>query len=163
MKTIYLAGGCFWGIQKYMDQFDGIIETVVGYANGYLDDPTYEDVKAQKSGHAETVKIVYDEKIISLEEILKKFLLVIDPTSLNKQGEDEGSSYRSGIYYTDDKDSDIIVQRIQDEQKKYDRPIVVEILPLTVFYKAEEYHQKYLEKNPEGYCHIGTCFFKNKE
>ncbi|WP_294562129.1 peptide-methionine (S)-S-oxide reductase MsrA [uncultured Traorella sp.] len=163
MKTIYLAGGCFWGIQKYMDQFDGIIETVVGYANGYLDDPTYEDVKAQKSGHAETVKIVYDEKIISLEEILKKFLLVIDPTSLNKQGEDEGSSYRSGIYYTDDKDSDIIVQMIQDEQKKYDRPIVVEILPLTVFYKAEEYHQKYLEKNPEGYCHIGTCFFKNKE
>lgn len=146
-----------------MDQFDGIIETVVGYANGYLDDPTYEDVKAQKSGHAETVKIVYDEKIISLEEILKKFLLVIDPTSLNKQGEDEGSSYRSGIYYTDDKDSDIIVQMIQDEQKKYDRPIVVEILPLTVFYKAEEYHQKYLEKNPEGYCHIGTCFFKNKE
>ena len=111
----------------------------------------------------ETVKIVYDEKIISLEEILKKFLLVIDPTSLNKQGEDEGSSYRSGIYYTDDKDSDIIVQMIQDEQKKYDRPIVVEILPLTVFYKAEEYHQKYLEKNPEGYCHIGTCFFKNKE
>lgn len=163
MKTIYLAGGCFWGIQKYMDQFDGIIETVVGYANGYLDDPTYEDVKAQKSGHAETVKIVYDEKIISLEEILKKYLLVIDPTSLNKQGEDEGSSYRSGIYYTDDKDSDIIVQMIQDEQKKYDRPIVVEILPLTVFYKAEEYHQKYLEKNPEGYCHIGTCFFKNKE
>lgn len=160
MKTIYLAGGCFWGIQKYMDQFDGIIETVVGYANGYLDDPTYEDVKAQKSGHAETVKIVYDEKIISLEEILKKFLLVIDPTSLNKQGEDEGSSYRSGIYYTDDKDSDIIVQMIQDEQKKYDRPIVVEILPLTVFYKAEEYHQKYLEKNPEGYCHIGTCFFQ---
>ena len=146
-----------------MDQFDGIIETVVGYANGYLDDPTYEDVKAQKSGHAETVKIVYDEKIISLEEILKKYLLVIDPTSLNKQGEDEGSSYRSGIYYTDDKDSDIIVQMIQDEQKKYDRPIVVEILPLTVFYKAEEYHQKYLEKNPEGYCHIGTCFFKNKE
>ena len=121
MKTIYLAGGCFWGIQKYMDQFDGIIETVVGYANGYLDDPTYEDVKAQKSGHAETVKIVYDEKIISLEEILKKFLLVIDPTSLNKQGEDEGSSYRSGIYYTDDKDSDIIVQMIQDEQKKYDK------------------------------------------
>ena len=163
MKTIYLAGGCFWGIQKYMDQFDGIIETVVGYANGYLDDPTYEDVKAQKSGHAETVKIVYDEKIISLEEILKKFLLVIDPTSLNKQGEDEGSSYRSGIYYTDDKDSDIIVQMIQDEQKKYDRPVVVEILPLTVFYKAEEYHQKYLEKNPEGYCHIGTCFFKTKE
>ena len=163
MKTIYLAGGCFWGIQKYMDQFDGIIETVVGYANGYLDNPTYEDVKAQKSGHAETVKIVYDEKIISLEEILKKFLLVIDPTSLNKQGEDEGSSYRSGIYYTNDKDSDIIVQMIQDEQKKYDRPIVVEILPLTVFYKAEEYHQKYLEKNPEGYCHIGTCFFKNKE
>lgn len=146
-----------------MDQFDGIIETVVGYANGYLDNPTYEDVKAQKSGHAETVKIVYDEKIISLEEILKKFLLVIDPTSLNKQGEDEGSSYRSGIYYTNDKDSDIIVQMIQDEQKKYDRPIVVEILPLTVFYKAEEYHQKYLEKNPEGYCHIGTCFFKNKE
>ncbi|WP_281628155.1 peptide-methionine (S)-S-oxide reductase MsrA [Traorella massiliensis] len=163
MKTIYLAGGCFWGIQKYMDQFDGIIETVVGYANGYLKNPSYENVKSQQSGHAETVKVVYDEQVLSLEKILRKFLLVIDPTSLNKQGEDEGSSYRSGIYYTDENDLDIIVQVIQDEQKKYAHPIVVEVKPLISFYKAEDYHQKYLDKNPKGYCHIDTCFFKDKE
>ncbi len=163
MKTIYLAGGCFWGIQKYMDQFDGIIETVVGYANGYLKNPSYENVKSQQSGHAETVKVVYDEQVLSLEKILRKFLLVIDPTSLNKQGEDEGSSYRSGIYYTDENDLDIIVQVIQDEQKKYVHPIVVEVKPLISFYKAEDYHQKYLDKNPGVYCHIDTCFFKDKE
>ena len=108
MKKIYLAGGCFWGIQKYLDQFNGIQETTVGYANGNTEYPRYEDVKAQKTGHTETVEVIYDESIISLKDILTKFYIVIDPTSLNKQGEDEGTSYRTGIYYVDETDKDII-------------------------------------------------------
>ena len=96
MKKIYLAGGCFWGIQKYLDQFKGILETTVGYANGNTEYPRYEDVKAQKTGHTETVEVIYDETVITLKEILTKFYIVIDPTSLNKQGEDEGTSYRTG-------------------------------------------------------------------
>lgn len=159
MKTIYLAGGCFWGLQKYLDQFDGVVATTVGYANGNTQNPTYEEVKSQKSGHSETVEAIYDPSIISLKEILEKYYLVIDPTSLNKQGEDEGISYRTGIYYTDPADLSVIEAVTGEEQKKHTDKIVVEIMPLTNFYDAEEYHQKYLEKNPGGYCHIGGCFF----
>ncbi len=142
-----------------MDQFDGISETTVGYANGKTENPTYEDVKSQQSDHSETVEVRYDENIISLTEILEKYYMVIDPTSLNKQGEDEGRSYRTGIYYTDEADLSVInkvTDKIKSENKN---EVVVEILPLTSFYKAEEYHQKYLEKNPQGYCHIDGCFF----
>lgn len=159
MKTIYLAGGCFWGIQKYMDQFDGILETSVGYANGNSQNPTYEQVKAGISTHAETVKVDYDETKISLEEILNKFYLVIDPTSLNKQGEDEGINYRCGIYYTDNESCDIALKVTDQIKGKYDQALVIEIQPLENYYLAEEYHQKYLEKNPQGYCHIQGCFF----
>ena len=161
MKTIYLAGGCFWGIQKYMDQFDGITETTVGYANGFIEHPKYEDVKAQKTGHTETVKIIYDENTISLQTILEHFYIVIDPTSLNKQGEDIGSSYRCGIYYTDFADFATIQQVTQVEQHKYNKPFVIEIEPLKNYYLAEEYHQKYLDKNPTDYCHIDKCYFKD--
>ena len=159
MKTIYLAGGCFWGVQKYMDQFDGIVETVVGYANGNTGSPVYEDVKAGKTGHAETVKVDYDENIISLEEILKKYYIVIDPTSLNKQGGDIGISYRTGIYYTDPAELEVINQVTDGIRAKNKKPVVVEIEELKNFWPAEEYHQKYLDKNPGGYCHIGACFF----
>lgn len=159
MKTIYLAGGCFWGLQKYLDQFDGIVATTVGYANGLTENPTYEDVKSQKSGHSETVETIYDPSLISLSEILEKYYIVIDPTSLNKQGEDEGISYRTGIYYTDPADLKIIEEVTLNEQKKHTDKIVVEVKPLSNFFCAEEYHQKYLEKNPDGYCHIGGCFF----
>lgn len=159
MKKIYLAGGCFWGIQKYLDQFNGIQETTVGYANGFTEYPKYEDVKAQRTGHTETVEVIYDENIISLREILTKFYIVIDPTSLNKQGEDEGTSYRTGIYYVDDNEKDLIQEVMDIEAKKYTKECVVELLPLQNFYQAEEYHQKYLEKNPNGYCHIDGCFF----
>lgn len=159
MKKIYLAGGCFWGLQKYMDQFDGIISTTVGYANGKTENPTYEDVKSQASDHSETVEVIYDPSIISLKEILEKYYVVIDPTSLNKQGEDEGRSYRTGIYYTDNADL-IVIEEVTDSiQAKTTEKVVVEIEPLKGFYPAEEYHQKYLEKNPQGYCHIGGCFF----
>lgn len=159
MKTIYLAGGCFWGLQKYMDQFDGVIETTVGYANGKTENPTYEEVKSQVSDHSETVEVIYDPSLISLTDILERYYAVIDPTSLNKQGEDEGRSYRTGIYYTDKTDCDAIRSFTDRVREKYSAPVVVEIEPLKGFYPAEEYHQKYLEKNPEGYCHIGGCFF----
>ncbi len=159
MKTIYLAGGCFWGLQKYMDQFKGVLETTVGYANGKTENPTYEDVKSQKSDHSETVMVKYDEKVISLKEILEKYYVVIDPTSLNKQGEDEGRSYRTGIYYTAEEDLPVINEVTDSIQAKNEKKVVVEIEPLKNYYLAEEYHQKYLEKNPQGYCHIGGCFF----
>ena len=159
MSVIYLAGGCFWGVQKYFDQFDGIIKTTVGYANGHTENPKYEDVKAEKTGHVETVKIEYDESLRSLNQILDDYYKIIDPTSLNKQGEDEGISYRTGIYYTNESDLEIIQNKTNEIQKKYQEKVVVEIQPLDNFYEAEEYHQKYLEKNPQGYCHIGKCFF----
>ena len=159
MKKIYLAGVCFWGLQKYMDQFKGIMETTVGYANGKTENPTYEDVKSQQSDHSETVEVVYDESVISLKTILEKYYVVIDPTSLNKQGEDEGRSYRTGIYYTDEADLTTINEVTEGVQAKNEQKVVVEIEPLKNFYPAEEYHQKYLEKNPQGYCHIGGCFF----
>lgn len=162
MNTIYLAGGCFWGIQKYMDQFTGIIETTVGYANGYTENPKYEDVKAQKTGHSETVEVVYDETIISLTEILNHFYKVIDPTSLNKQREDEGTSYRCGIYYQNVNDASVIQVVTAQQQEKYEKKLVIEIEPLKNFYPAEDYHQKYLDKNPNGYCHIDQCYFKQK-
>lgn len=159
MKTIYLAGGCFWGMQKYMDQFDGVLETTVGYANGLTKNPTYEDVKSQVSDHSETVEVKYDETVISLKEILEKYYVVIDPTSLNKQGEDEGRSYRTGIYFLDEAELPVIEEVTASIQAKNEKKVVVEIEPLKNFYPAEEYHQKYLEKNPQGYCHIGGCFF----
>lgn len=159
MKKIYLAGGCFWGMQKYMDQFKGIIETTVGYANGKTANPTYEEVKSQVTDHSETVEVIYDENVITLKSILEKYYVVIDPTSLNKQGEDEGRSYRTGIYYTDEEELPVISEVTATIQAKNTEKVVVEIEPLRNFYPAEEYHQKYLEKNPQGYCHIGGCFF----
>ena len=141
MSVIYLAGGCFWGVQKYFDQFDGIIKTTVGYANGHTENPKY------------------DESLRSLNQILDDYYKIIDPTSLNKQGEDEGISYRTGIYYTNESDLEIIQNKTNEIQKNYQEKVLVEIQPLDNFYEAEEYHQKYLEKNPQGYCHIGKCFF----
>lgn len=154
MKTIYLAGGCFWGTQKFFDQFDGVIKTEVGYANGLTENPSYEDVKYHGAGHAETVKIDYDENKISLTALLDYFFLVIDPLSVNKQGEDEGVQYRTGVYYTDPALLPEIDARLRQEEDKLGQTLAVEKLPLQNFYTAEEYHQKYLDKNPTGYCHI---------
>ena len=153
MKTIYLAGGCFWGTQKFFDQFDGVEETVVGYANGPTENPSYQDVCAS-SGHAETLKIVYDSGIISLEELIGYYFMTIDPLSYHRQGGDMGIQYRTGIYYADESDLPILKACYAKEQEKYPRKMEVELLPLENFYPAEEYHQKYLEKNPGGYCHI---------
>ena len=159
METIYLAGGCFWGAQKFFDQFDGVKNTTVGYANGEKANPTYEEV-CNDSGHAETVKIEYDAKEISTAQILEYYFMIIDPTSMNKQGEDEGIQYRTGIYYEDDSLQDDIENAMAKEQKKYDVPLAVEVMPLQNFYSAEEYHQKYLYKKPTGYCHVSPALLK---
>ena len=152
-KTIYLAGGCFWGCQKYFDRIPGVTETEVGYANGPTENPTYEQVK-RHAGHAETVRVVYDPEKLALRALLEKYFLVIDPTSVNRQGEDEGVQYRTGIYYTEPEDGAIARAALSALAAQYDRPLAVECEPLQCFYPAEEYHQKYLEKHPGGYCHI---------
>ena len=152
-REIYLAGGCFWGCQKYFDLIDGVESTSVGYANGPVANPSYEQVKAH-AGHAETVRIVYDPAKLPLAALLEKYFQVIDPTSVNKQGEDEGIQYRTGIYYTDPADAEVARRALDALSEKCDAPLAVELLPLQNYYPAEEYHQKYLEKNPGGYCHI---------
>ena len=157
MKTIYLAGGCFWGMQKYFDQFDGVLRTEAGYANGPDRAPTYQEVCAD-SGHAETVRIDYDEDRITLKEILDRYFMVIDPLSVNRQGHDEGIQYRTGIYYTEDSQIPEIRGVYDREEAKAGTKLAVEVEPLHNFFAAEEYHQKYLDKNPGGYCHIPAKF-----
>jgi peptide-methionine (S)-S-oxide reductase len=154
MKSIVVAGGCFWGVEAYMLKINGIVKTKVGYANGTKDNPTYNEVCLGNTGHAEACLINYDESTVSLEKILNKFWSIIDPTVSNRQGPDIGSQYRSGIYYSDIKDLDIILKTREEVQSRYDKPIVTQMQELTCFYDAEEYHQKYLQKNPGGYCHI---------
>ena len=153
MRTIYLAGGCFWGMQKFFDQFEGVLSTEVGYANGPDRAPSYKEV-CQNSGHAETVRIDYDEGKLSLDKLLDLFFLVIDPLSVNKQGEDEGVQYRTGVYYTAADQLPALRAAFNREAAKVGAPLAVELLPLQNFFPAEEYHQKYLDKNPGGYCHI---------
>ena len=156
MKTIYLAGGCFWGTQKFFDQFDGVVRTEVGYANGPDERsgaPTYEDV-CKSSGHAETVLIEFDESRIGLADLLRYYFMVIDPVSVNRQGHDIGIQYRTGIYYTDPDMLGTIRAVCDEEAEKIGKPLAVEVEPLSNFFPAEEYHQKYLDKNPKGYCHI---------
>lgn len=154
LKTIYLAGGCYWGAEKYLSNIKGVAETEVGFANGNTVSPSYEQVKHENTGHAETVKTVYDDEIISLSALLSLFYKIIDPTSLDKQGEDEGHQYRTGIYYTNEEDKAVCEKSLEELQKNYSEKLEVECLPLDNFYTAEEYHQKYLDKNPNGYCHV---------
>lgn len=160
LSEIYLAGGCFWGTEKYLSNVKGIIKTEVGYANGNTKKPTYEEVCHNNTGHAETVKVLYDPKQISLEYLLNLYYDVINPTSINRQGEDVGNQYRTGIYYVEDNDKKTILDSIGELQKKYDKPIAIEVLNLQNYYPAEEYHQKYLDKNPNGYCHISPDKFE---
>lgn len=161
LREIYLAGGCFWGAEKYLSLVSGIVETEVGYANGNTENPTYEDVCYGNTGHAETVKVLYNQDEIRLEFILKLYYDVIDPTVVNRQGNDVGAQYRTGIYYVDPQDREIIITSIKELQKRYTKPIVIEVKPLENYYPAEEYHQKYLDRNPNGYCHIGSNKFEN--
>ena len=154
METIYLAGGCFWGVEAFMDKIEGVVEVTSGYANGNTVDPTYEDVVHKDTNHAETVEVKYDGSKTDLTNILLYYFKIIDPTSLNKQGNDVGTQYRAGIFYTDESQLEVIEAVVKQEQSKYDKAFVVEVVPLDKFYKAEDYHQDYLAKNPAGYCHI---------
>ncbi|MBO6117005.1 MAG: peptide-methionine (S)-S-oxide reductase MsrA [Bacteroidales bacterium] len=154
MKEIYLAGGCFWGTEHFFKQIDGVIKTQTGFANGTTPNPTYEEVYTDTTGYAETVKIQYDETKVDLAFLLDMFFRAIDPTSLNKQGHDEGTRYRTGVYYTDDEQLPVIRKIFEQKQKEYSEPIVTEIEKLRNFFPASEYHQDYLEKHPDGYCHL---------
>jgi methionine-R-sulfoxide reductase len=159
-SEIYFAGGCFWGTEHFFKQVRGVVSTEVGYANGKTKNPSYEDVKHGDTGFAETVKVVYDTQQIDLEQLLDLYFKIVDPTSLNKQGNDVGTQYRTGIYYTQAGDKALIKAAVAEVAKQYSEPIVVEVLPLKNFYTAEEYHQAYLDKNPDGYCHISPALFE---
>lgn len=154
MNEIYFAGGCFWGTQHFLKQINGVHSTEVGYANGDISNPTYEQVYTDTTGYVETVRVVFDASVVSLEFLLKLYFCSIDPTSLNRQGSDVGTRYRTGIYYCDSSQLPVIEQVCREVAQTLDAPMVVEVLELKNFYRAEEYHQDYLEKNPEGYCHI---------
>jgi peptide-methionine (S)-S-oxide reductase len=154
MKEIVLAGGCFWGIEEFLSRIEGVLETEVGYANGRTPNPSYEDVCYKNTGYAEVCHVKYDESKLSLDKLLERFWSVINPTTLNRQGPDLGSQYRTGIYYKNEGDKETIIKNKEQEQLKYDKKIVTEVKPLENYYTAEDYHQKYLKKNPSGYCHI---------
>lgn len=160
IKEIYLAGGCFWGVEKYLSLLPGVVSTEAGYANGKTLHPTYEEVCYEDTGHAEAVKVEYDDKKTSLSELLENFYKVIDPTSKNKQGPDIGKQYRTGIYFSDPYDIHVIELSLRELQEKYEKPLAIEVLPLQNYYKAEGYHQDYLDKNPNGYCHISPKMFE---
>lgn len=151
MKSIILAGGCFWGLQKFFDQFEGL-KTETGYVNGQTSQVSYQQVCAG-SGHAEAVKIEYPDSI-DLDQILAAYFAAVDPTSLNRQGNDVGINYRTGIYVTSAHDAQIAKAMLTDLQKHFDQPIQIEIRELKNYCPAEDYHQKYLDKNPGGYCHL---------
>ena len=158
-KQIYFAGGCFWGTEHFFKQINGVVATETGFANGDTMNPTYEEVYSDTTGYAETVHVTYDADIVSLELLLRMFFAAIDPTSLNKQGHDEGTRYRTGIYYTDATDLPLIEQIYAEQQSKYAQPLVVEKQPLKNFFPADDYHQDYLDKHPDGYCHLPKALF----
>jgi len=155
IKTTYLAGGCFWGTDAYMARVHGVAATESGYSNGNVPLPvTYEEVYTDETGYAEVVKVEYDITRTSLATILDEFFQITNPTTLNKQADDIGTRYRSGIFYIDETDIPIIEASIQKVQTRFSEPVVTTIEPLTKYQPAEEYHQNYLDKNPNGYCHI---------
>ncbi|WP_305553948.1 peptide-methionine (S)-S-oxide reductase MsrA [Methanobrevibacter sp. V74] len=161
--VIYLAGGCFWGVEAFISRLQGVNNTEVGYANGIDLAPTYEKVCTGKTGHVETVKVTYNPKIISLVEILENFFKIIDPYVKNRQGSDIGTQYRTGIYWQEESQKDIVINFLKSKQKEASEKIVVEAYPISCFYPAEAYHQKYLEKNPHGYCHVDLNLIDDKE
>lgn len=159
MKEIYLAGGCFWGTEHFLKQIEGVEVTQAGYANGNIANPTYEQVCSGTTNFAETVKVEYDPELVDLPFLIDLYFKTIDPTSLNKQGGDKGTQYRTGIYYTDSTDLPVIRDAVESQAVNYSAPLMVEIKPLENFYSAEGYHQDYLDKNPGGYCHIHPDLF----
>lgn len=154
MAEIYLAGGCFWGLEEYFSRITGVTDTTVGYANGQVESTNYQLI--HQTNHAETVQVTYDENLVSLREILLYYFRVIDPLSINKQGNDVGRQYRTGIYYTKDIDVSVINEVVKEQERQFGQKIAVEVEPLRHYVLAEDYHQDYLKKNPGGYCHINV-------
>ena len=164
-KEIYFAAGCFWGAEKYLKLIRGVISTEVGFANGSTPNPTYKEVYTDTTGYAECVHVTYDPQVITVDKLTRIYFKAIDPTSLNKQGEDEGTRYRTGVYYAPDTDAATVelLKQVFKEQEQALEPgqkLAVELLPLKNFYRAEEYHQDYLDKNPTGYCHLTPVLFR---
>lgn len=162
-QVIYLAGGCFWGVEAFISRLKGVNQTEVGYANGRDLAPTYEKVCTGRTGHAECIKVTYNPKIITLEEILENFFKIIDPYVLNRQGPDIGTQYRTGIYWQEDSQKTIVLKFLSAKQKLSSKRIRTEAHAIGSFYPAEEYHQKYLEKNPQGYYHVDLNLIDDKE
>jgi len=154
MKEIYFAGGCFWGVEHFFKGVDGVVEATPGYANGNTQNPTYKEVYTDTTGFAETVRVRYNPARVDLAFLARMFFTVTDPLTLNRQGHDEGTRYRSGIFYTEEKDRPVLEDIFNEVSAKLGVPLVTELEPLRNFYPAEEYHQNYLDKNPEGYCHL---------
>lgn len=157
-ETIYLAGGCFWGMEDLLAKIPGVLSTETGYTGGHLDHPRYDDTHDGKSGHAESVKVVFDPQLLTLKTLLEEhFFKLHDPTTENAQGNDLGTQYRSAIFYFSEAQRAVaeeVKQRV-DASGKWERRVVTEIVPATRWWKAEEYHQAYLQKHPGGYsCHI---------
>ncbi len=163
MKRIILAGGCFWGVEAYFKLLKGVLRTKVGYANGNFENPTYEDLIRHKATHAEAVAITYEETAIKLETLLEHLFRFIDPTSVDKQGNDLGHQYRSGIYYRDDKDLEVINAFLESKKPLYKKPLAIEVERELQFFDAETYHQDYLDKNPHGYCHVNLNLVRPEE
>ena len=157
MKEIYFAGGCFWGTEHYLRQFEGVTETLTGYANGFIPDPVYEQVYTDKTGYVECVKVLYDPEIISLTTLCRLFFRSIDPLLKDRQGNDIGTRYRTGIYWTDDEEKTVVEEVYKEIQAKHSSPLMVEKCSLKCFFPAEDYHQDYLLKNPDGYCHLSPA------
>lgn len=161
MDLIYFAGGCFWGTQHYFSQFEGVLDTEVGYANGNLINPTYQQVYTDTTGHVECVKVIFDADLISIETLCRLFFKSIDPLQKNRQGDDCGTRYRTGIYWVNDLDGPVVKGVYEEIQQGYKQSLAVELSPLVSFYSAEEYHQQYLIKNPEGYCHLSVSLLNS--
>ena len=160
MKEIYFAAGCFWGAQHFFAGVDGVKEAVAGYANGNGENPSYEEVYTDTTGFAETVRVTYDEKRIGLKELTELYFTIINPLSLNKQGGDIGTRYRTGVYYKEEADAEAIRPVFEAVSKRLGAPLAVELEPLRNFFLAEERHQDYLDKNPNGYCHVPLKTFR---
>ncbi len=158
MAEIYLAGGCFWGLEEYFSRISGVLQTSVGYANGQVETTNYQLIK--ETDHAETVQVIYDEKTVSLREILLYYFRVIDPLSVNQQGNDRGRQYRTGIYYLEEADLPTINTVVREQELLIGRKIAVEVEKLRHYILAEDYHQDYLDVHPGGYCHVPSALFE---
>jgi len=162
MKTIILAGGCFWGMEGYYSRLKGVVATTVGYTDGPGEHPTYREV-CQNSGHLEAIRLAYDEQALSLIQVLEHFVRIVDLTQVDRQAHDVGVQYRNAVFFLDPADEKPIRDFLAAFQQRLKKPIATYVKAATPFYEAEEYHQHYLDKNPAGYCHINLGLLRPNE